>query len=112
MKHDHYRELLALRAYGELNRPERSELEEHLAVCEDCGRFGAHLTDTLRALSGAPGAELPGDRLVRQPFGEPYCFAQPVEHDHLAMSKFADNHVKTVGTEVDGRQDLGGRLRP
>jgi hypothetical protein len=49
---------------------------------------------------------------LRQAFGEAYGLANAVDDDELAMPQLADDHVKAVGTEIDGRDDLGRDVRP
>ena len=65
MNHEHFREHMALRLYGELDLDESKELDGHLAQCEACRRYQAELTGGLgrvRALTGSQGAaELPTD---------------------------------------------------
>ena len=46
------------------------------------------------------------------PFGQPDGFAQTIENGNLPMPQLADDHVKTVGAEVNGRDYFSGYLRP
>jgi hypothetical protein len=47
----------------------------------------------------------------QQAFGQADGLAQTVEYGELAMAQLADDHVKTVGTEVYGGDDLGLCIR-
>jgi hypothetical protein len=44
--------------------------------------------------------------LRRKTLGQSYCFANAIEDGELAMAQLADNHVKTVGAEIDGSDDF------
>jgi anti-sigma factor RsiW len=65
MKHDEFREMLALRLYGELDERGRAELDAHLRACADCRRFASELDVGLGALrqprAAADELELPPD---------------------------------------------------
>lgn len=39
--------------------------------------------------------------------GQPHGFANAIDDRQLPVAQFADDHVKTVGTEIDSRYDLG-----
>ena len=49
MKHENYRELIALRLYQESSPGEARELEAHLATCESCAAFARELEGGLGA---------------------------------------------------------------
>jgi hypothetical protein len=64
--HETWRELLALRLYGELAPAEVERLEQHLATCAPCSAFGAELgAGSLAAMTcscaAEYGLELPAD---------------------------------------------------
>lgn len=61
MNHDEYRELLALRLYGELDPGEDLRLEEHLEHCPECRALDAELATGLGALRGEDLSELEVD---------------------------------------------------
>jgi hypothetical protein len=42
----------------------------------------------------------------RQPLREPDGLSNAIDDDELAMAQLADDHVKTVGSEVNGSDDL------
>ena len=44
---------------------------------------------------------------VAQAGGEAHHLAQPVQDDELAVRVTRDDHVKTVGAQVDGGEDVG-----
>ena len=70
----------------------------------------AHRTQTLAKLGQAGNRPLPGSRrqraVVRQTLGQAHGFPEAIDDRELAMAQLADDHVKTVGSEVDGRNDL------
>jgi anti-sigma factor RsiW len=65
MNHESYRELLALRLYGELDGADRALVDEHLKTCADCRALAGELESGLGALRAARidrGAdEIPAD---------------------------------------------------
>jgi len=65
MKHESFRELLALRLYGEIEPDERDRLDEHLDSCADCRTFARELEDGLGSLRASPAErasdDLPAD---------------------------------------------------
>ncbi len=64
--HEEYRELLALRLYGECDEREGARLDAHLAECEDCRRFARDLDAGLgRVAARADGDDLPPGWLER-----------------------------------------------
>lgn len=42
-----------------------------------------------------------------QTFRQAYRFPDAIDNRNLAVAQFADNHVETVGAEVDGSDYLG-----
>lgn len=65
MNHEHFREQIALRLYGELDVDETRALDLHVGGCADCRAFEARLGDGLgrvRELARTHGdVELPAD---------------------------------------------------
>ena len=65
MMHENFRELIALRLYGEIEEKDRSRLQAHLSGCDACARYAREIEAGLGALSRggrASGAEdLPAD---------------------------------------------------
>ena len=44
--------------------------------------------------------------LVLESFGQPYRFFEAIDNCELSMTKLTDDHVKAVGAQVDGGEDL------
>lgn len=65
MNHESFRELIALRLYGEIDADERTKLERHLESCAECRRFVVEIESGLGAVargsSGRIANELPPD---------------------------------------------------
>ncbi|MCZ6597699.1 MAG: zf-HC2 domain-containing protein [Planctomycetota bacterium] len=61
MKHEGFRELLALRLYDELDGRESELLDEHLRGCAACADFARELESGLGALRKAVREDLPAD---------------------------------------------------
>jgi anti-sigma factor RsiW len=65
MIHEEFRELIALRLYGEIDGEERARLERHLGSCETCARFASEIEAGLgalpRGMRSRAGVELPPD---------------------------------------------------
>ncbi len=80
MKHEEYRELCALKLYGELDPPEAQRLADHLADCAECSRFATELESGLGQLAGVPASDdLPSgwrERLVSSGAGSRRSRAQ------------------------------------
>jgi anti-sigma factor RsiW len=57
MKHDEFRELAALEAYGEIDADERARLDVHRAECAECRDLAAGLRRGLGRLASAGGTE-------------------------------------------------------
>jgi anti-sigma factor RsiW len=53
--HDEFRELAALRAYGELDPEEAVRLERHLAQCTECSALALQLEEGIARLATVPG---------------------------------------------------------
>jgi anti-sigma factor RsiW len=53
MNHETMRERIALRTYGELDAEEAAVLEEHLAACEECRRYGASFAEGLGRIAAS-----------------------------------------------------------
>ena len=78
MKHEAFREMLALRLYGELEPDEQARLDQHLRMCADCRSFASELESGLGSLRAVrverASDELPADwreRLRRSTIDEP-----------------------------------------
>jgi anti-sigma factor RsiW len=61
MKHESFRELLALRLYGELEANDGARLADHLTDCPDCRQFARELAAGLGALRAAPVQQAEGE---------------------------------------------------
>ena len=65
MKHDEYRELMALQLYGELDAAELERLRAHVAECADCAQYehelGAGLGAVQATADGRDDDALPVD---------------------------------------------------
>lgn len=59
--HTPFRELLALRLYGELDPAETQRLDAHLAACAACRAFGGELARGLGALAPSAAEAAGGD---------------------------------------------------
>ena len=89
---------LALRA------PQRIRADHAHAV----GMHGAQpLSEALEAAQGAVGSRLVEAAAVAQAGGQAHHLAQPVQYDELAVRVARDDHVKAVGAEIDGGEDVG-----
>lgn len=44
--------------------------------------------------------------MFAQPFGETHGFAQAINDRELAVAQGRDHHVKTIGTEIDSRDNI------
>ena len=97
--------------------------EECLLATRDAQRVGADDAHAVGAHVGKPLAEAAeageapcADRLVEpavgiEPCGEAHHLAQPIDDDELAGRVSRDDHVETVGAEIDRGQDVRRALR-
>ena len=79
------------------------------ACCPYAGRMhvAQSLTEYGEAMQG-PGTGI--SRKVaccRESLGQPHGFTNTIDNSELPMPQFAHDHVKTVGTKVNGRDDFG-----
>ena len=65
------------------------------------------LAEALQAGEGARRHVLVDAAILVHPGGEPHHLAQAVDDDELAVRVTRDDHVKTVGAQVDRREDVG-----
>jgi anti-sigma-K factor RskA len=113
MRHEDYKQLLALEAVGALDRSERAPLEEHLHSCEECRAELRELSDDLASLAYTvapvvPPAHLRSRVLARIRAVDPSeVFVDPsealdtsravVSRSEGARSRFAEADVDTRG---------------
>ena len=83
----------------------------HRAGTGSAHAVGVHVAQALAKLRQAGRARDPrilGDiALSDKALGKAHGFADAIEDRELPVAQLADDHVKTVGAEVDGRDDLG-----
>ena len=65
------------------------------------------LPEAFEAAQRALGGRVVEPPAVAQTGAEPHHLAQPVQNDELAVRIARDDHVKTVGSEIDGGEHVG-----
>jgi len=115
MRHEDYKQLLALEALGALDREERARLEEHLPSCAECREELRELTDTAASLLYTvapvqPSPELRAGILARVRAVDPSeVFVDPSEV--AASSKAVDpSEARADARPTDGPRDLRALL--
>ena len=99
-------------------------LEKRLLAARDAQRVGTHhahvagvhvaqpLAEALQAGQRARRGFLVEPAVIADARGQAHHLAQPVDDHQLAVRIARDHHVKTVGAEVDRRDDFVGGGRP
>jgi anti-sigma-K factor RskA len=116
MRHEDYKQLLALEAVGALDEEERARLEEHLPSCAECSEELREMADAAASLLYTvapvqPTPELRAGILARVRAVDPSeVFVDPSEV--AAPSKAVDpSEARTGGRTTDGSRDLRTLLR-
>ena len=99
-------------------------LEEPALALRAAQRIGSHhphavgmhgpqpLTEALQAAQRPLGGRIVEPAAVAEARGEPHHLAQPVENDELAVRVARDHHVKAVGAQIDGGEDVRNDTTP
>ena len=99
-------------------------LEEPALALRAPQRVGAHhahavgvhgaqaLTESLEAAQRALRGGVVEPAAVAEARGEAHHLAQPVEDDQLAVRVARDDHVKAVGAQIDGGEDVRNDTAP
>ncbi len=83
MRHDHYKELCVLAVSGQMKAPESTELQEHLATCEQCR---TELADFGRIATGLDG--LSGEhRSIEMPAGTTERFLARARSEGIPLGR-------------------------
>lgn len=118
MRHDEYKQLLALEAVGALDEEERGRLKEHLASCAECREELRELSDAAASLLYTvapvrPSLELRAGLLARvRAVDPPEVFVDPSEVAALPKAsdpwEARDGAAATAAGSRDLRTLLGG----